>query len=306
MSNSLYSRKLWEHQVFSSLYESFDNHDYEIIQQLFKLWTFEFQKYSQNGEDGLLYHILKEIYINYGHPTKKPMIVEMCVGDGKECNSAFLVKHHGFHGIGFEGHNERSKIAKNVFGKDSMKIIHSWITKDNAFPLIEKYVLSKKDECDWEILVIDVDGMDYWILQAILSRLFSDETPTFFPKILLIEYQDILGPFDSKTVPYNENFCAWKHDVSDDGPNFAGASLMAFYELCKTYNYHFIGCESHGYNGFFIHESVLPKSIHIFSPSTWPIIFDYIPKVKRGMLKRYPRVQQYPWYDLSSTSQDPI
>ena len=56
----------------------------------------EFRCFSQNGEDGLLLYLFALI----GTTNRK--VVEICAGDGIECNAANLIINHGWHGLLFD------------------------------------------------------------------------------------------------------------------------------------------------------------------------------------------------------------
>src|SRR5260370_17108303 len=57
----------------------------------------EFRAYSQNGEDGILWYIFSVI----GTTNKK--CVEICAGDGVQCNTANLIVNHGWNGLLLDG-----------------------------------------------------------------------------------------------------------------------------------------------------------------------------------------------------------
>ena len=50
----------------------------------------EFRNFSQNGEDGILLYIFALIGM------KSRRCIEICAGDGIECNSTNLILNHGF------------------------------------------------------------------------------------------------------------------------------------------------------------------------------------------------------------------
>jgi hypothetical protein len=56
-----------------------------------------FKVYSQTDEDGILLYIFSII------GTVNKLAVEMCAGNGIECNSANLIINHGWHGLLFDG-----------------------------------------------------------------------------------------------------------------------------------------------------------------------------------------------------------
>ena len=49
----------------------------------------EFQCFSQNGEDGILLYIMSLL------GTTNRRVLEICAGDGIECNAANLIVNHG-------------------------------------------------------------------------------------------------------------------------------------------------------------------------------------------------------------------
>ena len=60
----------------------------------------ELQFFSQNGEDGILLYLFS--VIGWG----RRIAVEVCAGDGMECNSANLIVNHGWHALLVDGDDE--------------------------------------------------------------------------------------------------------------------------------------------------------------------------------------------------------
>jgi len=250
--------------------------------QFCPLWQFAARHYSQNGEDGILYYLLQWI------GTDSRIVVEICCGNGKECNSANLILSHGFQGFLFDGDYSRMQYATSFFKEqnaiDRTTLIHAWITLNNLSSLFEKYHIP----VHVDVLSIDVDGMDFWILRHLLQYSLCR------PRVIVVEYQDILGPDKSCTVPYHEEFCAWDYD-SYMGPNYAGASLKAFRRLLSRHGYIFMGCEPLGFNAFFVMESELRDTP--YCPFDENCVFQ-IPKVQEGIRQRFPRTQHLPWVPI--------
>lgn len=252
------------------------------------LWKYGCKVTSQNGEDGILYYLLSKVGI-----STNPTVVEMCAGDGIECCSANLVLNHGFIGYLLDGSIE--EIAKGVeyytpmIDKDEtladrLRFAHVWITKEVIVNVLEQMQVPK----DLDLLIMDMDGVDYWILKTIM------ETNQYKPRVICVEYQDIIGPERALTVPYDPNFNCRLYDYTE-GPNYAGASLQAFIKLLKE-DYAFVGCEALGFNGFFVRRDLL-------AVSGLPEMVDVKPcfeieKVKRGMEQRWPRVNHMNWQEV--------
>ena len=100
-----------------------------------------------------------------------------------------------------------------------------------------------------ELLRIDLDGNNYWILDALdLSHLDPD--------ILILEYNSTFGKDRAITVPYDPA-CA-RMSAHYSGKYF-GASPLAHDGLAQSKGYYFIGCHSAGSNSYFLANRFLSK-----------------------------------------------
>ena len=147
--------------------------------------------------------------------------------------------------------------------------------------------LRRRDEVD--VLSIDMDGVDLYMLQPTLEAVN--------PRVLVVGYQDIIGPERSLTVPPVKSGVRY---IPSRGSGFAGASLAAFVRVLARWGYHFVGCEATGYVGFFLRGDVVQEahragrgSVHITTPEDSGC-FDS-PKTREGMAKRWPGVRDEAW-----------
>lgn len=125
-----------------------------------KLPSFEEVKlrcYSQNGEDGILPYIFSLI----GTTNKK--VVEVCAGNGIECNAANLVIHHGWYGLLIDGDEKLINEAKTFYTtcKDTRGmppfLKHAWVTKESINQIIaEEYGF----QGEIDLFSLDMDGFD--------------------------------------------------------------------------------------------------------------------------------------------------
>jgi hypothetical protein len=200
----------------------------------------EFRNYSQNGEDGILWYVFSVI----GTTTKT--CVEMCAGSGQECNTSNLIINHGWTGLLFDGDERRVLRGKEFFGShpDTFifppRFIHSWITAENADALIS----DNGYRGDIDLLSLDLDGVDYWIWDAI---------KTVSPRVVIAEVQAIWGSEKSVTVPYSPDFHA---EFFKGFGIYSGASLPAFVKLAQKKGYRLIGCQRYGFNAIFLRNDV--------------------------------------------------
>lgn len=202
---------------------------------------FERKVFSQNGEDGLLKYIFSKIR------TTNKYFVEVGAGDGRENNSRYLIKHH-WQGIQID--SQKSPGIKKYF-----------VTTEN----IEQIFAKNRVPPRFDLLSIDIDGMDYWIWKAILN---------FHPRVVIIEYNASVPPLRNSVVPYNPKF-VW------DGTDYFGASLGALNKLALQKGYQLLATNSGGTNAIFVDKNeakkipVTKKSIReIYHPPKYRISVD--------------------------------
>jgi hypothetical protein len=240
-----------------------------------------FKVYSQTDEDGILLYIFSII------GTLNRTSAEICAGNGIECNTANLIINHGWDGLLVDGDSGLVKQGRAFYKQHPHttvyppRFVHSWITRDNVNDiLIRSGVTGEID-----LLSIDMDGVDYWIWDAI--RVIE-------PRVVVVEYQDIIGPERSLTVPYKEGFNAYAYPTTRRMPNFCGASLPAFCKLARGRDYRLVGCNRYGYNAFFIRN---PHGVQQIPEIQIKECFTH-PKVLWGMKERFPTVERLPWVEV--------
>ncbi len=205
----------------------------------------EAKVYSQNAEDGLLMFIMNEIGVeNYS-------IVEIGIGDGKECNSRNLVENFGWNAWMIDGSAlnvlEAEKFYANQIEEGTVVVHNSWVTKEN----IEETIKNLDVPVNIDILSIDIDGNDYWVWESIKS---------ISSKVVIIEYNASFGPERSVTVPYDPEFDRFKKHNSG---YYHGASLKALEKLGKEKGYSLICCDSKGVNAIFLKQDLINNTLLI-------------------------------------------
>ncbi len=239
----------------------------------------ELRAFSQNGEDGILLYIFSLI------GTTNKNCVELCAADGIECNTANLIINHGWSGLLFDGDEQNISRGKSFYSnlKDTFiwppKLVKSWINAENVNSLI----LSNGFEGEIDLLSLDLDGVDYWIWKAI---------DCINPRVVVLEYQDILGSEKAVTVPYEPNFKVKFNEIGFS--DYYGASLSAFIKLGKEKGYRLVGCQRYGFNAFFIRSGV---GEDIF-PETIASQYFQHPKVKSGIENRLPKILDREWVQV--------
>jgi hypothetical protein len=202
-----------------------------------------FKAYSQTDEDGILWYIFSLI----GETNR--ISVELCAGDGQECNSASLMIHHGWHGLLVDGNPSNVAKAEAFYFSHKAtrhfppKTRQAWITAENVNELVSSNGFSG----EIDLLTIDVDGMDYWLWKALT---------VVRPRVVVMEYNTSAGPDQCVTVPYQPDFNGFNHSVTCGMPDYAGASLAALISLGREKGYRFVGTNRADFNGFFVRDDL--------------------------------------------------
>lgn len=188
---------------------------------------------SQNDEDGLVLALFKRIGM-----TNCRFVELGCGMNGG--NSGFLASEMGWHGLMVDARDDAIRKIVIRFTGHNVTARHLALTRDNVNPLIEECGLTG----EIDLLSIDIDGMDYWIWQAITAC---------NPRMVAIEYNWLFGPEMAVTVPYTATF-----DLGAIGlRSYHGASLAALVHLGRTKGYRLVATER--VNAFFLRQDVAPE-----------------------------------------------
>jgi hypothetical protein len=209
----------------------------------------EFRCYSQNSEDGILHYLFSLL----GATTRKS--VEIGAGDGIECNTANLIVNHGWKGLLIDGNAEQLARGKEFYARcrdtyiSPPTLVSSWMTAEN----INKVVTDNGFAGEIDLLSLDIDGIDYWVWQAL---------DCVTPKVVVLEFNALGGAEKSLTIPYRPDF---QMDYVSLPYRF-GATLTAFVKLSRRKGYRLVGVQSLGYNAFFVRAGVGEKLLPERSP----------------------------------------
>ena len=208
--------------------------------------------YSQNGEDGIVAEIFRRI------GTTNKFSVEIGVEDGRECNTANLLRHAGWSGVLVEGDAERYERLRRSFRRvRRAKPVHAFVTAANVLSVFEDASVP----LEFDLLSIDVDGNDLWIWQQLLDR--------HKPRVAIAEFNPYYPPPARWVMPYEAEH-RW------DDTTYFGASLSSMVDLFESFGYAFVGIECNVVNAFFVRRELLerlgfpeasPESVYHFTPS---------------------------------------
>ena len=198
--------------------------------------TWEFSGFSQNGEDGILDVLRKNLL------QSNRYFIEIGAADGIDNNSAWLTIVEKYRGLMIEGNSALVERAKRMIGQYSLGL-HCL----NMFvePKSVKAIKSAALFLDPDVLSLDIDGIDYYVAEALLAEKFR-------PKIFVVEYNAVFGPSLSKTIQYTDSFDFSKAHSSQ---LYFGVSIAAWKKFFVKQGYQFVTVDRNGVNAFFVDPS---------------------------------------------------
>jgi hypothetical protein len=202
---------------------------------------YEFQVFSQFGEDGIIQYLISNLEI-----TNKTF-VEFGVENYEEANTRFLLENNNWSGLIIDSCVDNINFIKkqNYYWKYNLVAINAFISRHNINNLIKENYFNE----GVGLLSIDIDGNDYWIMK---------EINVISPDIIIIEYNANYGPDKSLTIKYNKNFERVKTGINK---LIYGCSLKAIFNLCKKKGYSLVCTNKNGNNAFFVKNQLLNEKI---------------------------------------------
>lgn len=198
--------------------------------------TWEFSAFSQNGEDGILDVLRKQLN------TSNRYFIEIGSADGLQNNSSWMVVAEQYAGLMVEGNPRLVERAKRLIPHYSIgaECVNMFVN-----PSTVKDLKALSMHADPDVFSLDIDGVDYYVAEAIFDAGFR-------PKIFVVEYNSVFGPERSMTVPYKENF---SFGVEHSTRLYYGVSVSAWRKLFAERGYRFVTVDSKGVNAFFVDPS---------------------------------------------------
>jgi len=202
--------------------------------------TWEFSGFSQSGEDGIIDYLCSRM------TERNRFFFEIGSADGLENCTAWLALARGYGGVMVDGNAQLVEECRQmVDGRIwNVYVVNLMVDTENVESLMKMCPYNDPD-----VFVIDIDGIDYYILKSILALGYR-------PKVIAAEYNSVFGPERSVTVPYRKTFSRWADHASG---LFYGASISALRKLLNEYGYSFITVTSMGVNAFFIDSKAFPR-----------------------------------------------
>ena len=171
--------------------------------------------------------------------------IEIGVGDYRESNTRFA--YNRFHPKGLiidciEDMKKKVKPHVNLW-KGDLRICNNFINSNNINEILKK-------NCDFNVDVfsLDIDGIDYWIIQKLKKNI---------SKIFIAEFNPVFGPKLKVTVPNIDDFDRTNYHYSN---LCYGMSLSALIDIMKEKNFYFVGTNLQKMNAFFVSNDFNKKN----------------------------------------------
>jgi hypothetical protein len=197
----------------------------------------EFKVFSQFGEDGIVQFLVQRV------PVENRVFVEIGVEDYSESNTRFLLVHDAWRGVIMDASDAHARFLEEsrLGWRATVDAVTAFVDRDNVNDLLRGAGATGRIG----LLSVDVDGNDYWILEAV---------DAVSPQILVAEYNSLFGPELAVTVPYDPTFVRgdkhWSH-------LYWGASLAALTLAAEQKGLALVGGNQAGNNAFFVERASL-------------------------------------------------
>lgn len=198
-----------------------------------------FKVFSQDFEDGIIQYLLKSLKIT------NVKFVEIGTQDYSESNTRYIFETMRCDGLIIDPYLNLEKKIKSFckFWQNNLKIHNEYINSKNINHVLKKYSFER----NVDLFSLDIDGIDYWILEKIKPK---------NSKIFVIEYNPYFGYEKEVCAPNIEKFDRFEYHYT--GFCF-GASLKSIVSLMKKKGYTFIGTNRLNCNAFFVQDKLIHK-----------------------------------------------
>lgn len=190
---------------------------------------------SQREEDGISWAIFQHV----GIETHR----FIDIGCGSEGGTAgFYARECGWQGLMVDADDAHVASVRDRFSRTQVTAVAARVTRDNVNDLVTKAAFAG----EVDLLSIDIDGVDYWVWDAL-----SVATP----RLVIVEYNAFFGLDQAVTVPYDAAFDRSRF-TGVLRKRYYGASLPAFVRLGDKKGYRLVTVEPMALNAVFLRNDV--------------------------------------------------
>ena len=229
-----------------------------LLELTLQKFQFSFRgRSSHANEQQILKKYIKELLPRDHSRT----VVDIGAGNGVRWSNSYALLLQGWRVLGIEADREKFSLLNRVY-HDSPKAhaVHCRAEPQNIISLFR----SLNIEDNFSVLSLDIDGNDYWVLDAILS--------SFRPGLIVTEINEKIPPPIRYVVKYDPDFTLRHH--------FYGYSIASLEDLCARHDYGILELE---YNNAFLAPAELGASRFINAETAYA----------HGYLNRRDRKQRF-------------
>lgn len=145
-------------------------------------------------------------------------IVDIGAGNGVRWSNSYALVLQDWKTLGIEADSLKFELLSRAYrGFPKAQASNFRATPDNIASLLEQFETEK----NFGVLCVDIDGNDYWVLDAILSQ--------FRPALVVTEINENIPPPLRFIVKFDPDFQLRNH--------FYGYSIAALEDLCEKHGY---------------------------------------------------------------------
>jgi hypothetical protein len=163
-------------------------------------------------------------------PDQPRTVVDIGAGNGVRWSNSYALLLAGWKALGIEADPQKYALLEKVYRKlPNARASNSRAEPANIAALLRDFNIEK----NFGVLCLDIDGNDYWVLDAILRR--------FRPGLVVTEINENIPPPLRFVIKFDPQFQLRYH--------FYGYSIAALEDLCDQHNYGILELE---YNNAFL------------------------------------------------------
>jgi hypothetical protein len=183
-------------------------------------------RFSHADEQRILAKYIEELL-----PKNQPRtVVDIGAGNGVRWSNSYALLLAGWKALGIEADAQKYSLLSRVYRKfPRAEASHARADPDNIESLLTDFDIER----NFGVLCLDIDGNDYWVLDAILS--------SFRPGLVVTEINENIPPPLRFVVKFDPDFRLRYH--------FYGYSIAALEDLCDKHAYGILRLE---YNNAFL------------------------------------------------------
>jgi hypothetical protein len=183
-------------------------------------------RFSHANEQQILARYIEELL-----PAEQPRtVVDIGAGNGVRWSNSYALLLAGWKTLGIEADFQKYSLLRRVYSKFSRaQASHTRADPENIEALLKDFNVEE----NFGVLCLDIDGNDYWVLDAILSN--------FRPGLVVTEINENIPPPLRFVVKFDPDFRLRYH--------FYGYSIAVLEDLCRKHAYGILQLE---YNNAFL------------------------------------------------------